>query len=141
MGSSIVKGLLLDTHTWIWLMEGKELNLSVQKIINDAAKEKSINIAAISTWEIAMLVSKGKVKLEKPLLAWIQDSLALPGLALKPLTPEVSVESTALPEGFHGDPADRLIVATARIYQLTLLTRDQKILDYAKKHFVSAMPV
>lgn len=136
-----MNGILLDTHTWIWLMKGEELSNKTQKIINDAVNTVGIFIAAISTWEIAMLASKGKIMIEKPVLMWIQDALGLPGIQLKPLTPEVAVESTQLPGGFHGDPADRLIVATARVSQLTLLTRDQKILDYAKDEFLTVIPI
>ncbi len=137
-----MKGLLLDTHVWLWLMEASvELNHKQQKIINEAALHSVVGIAAISVWEIAMLVEKGRIKLEKPLLAWVQESLALPGVDLKPLTPEIAVESSQLPDGFHGDPADRLIVATARMHQLTLLTRDHKILEYAKKEYLSAIAV
>ncbi|HVV68636.1 MAG TPA: type II toxin-antitoxin system VapC family toxin [Gammaproteobacteria bacterium] len=135
-----MKGLLLDTHIWIWLMEGsKEINHKQRKMINEAAQQSVVGIAAISIWEAAMLVEKGRIKLEKPLLAWVQEALALPGVELKPLTPEIAVESSQLPGNFHGDPADRLIVATARMHQLTLLTQDKKILDYAKKEFLSAV--
>ncbi|MGB6977060.1 MAG: type II toxin-antitoxin system VapC family toxin [Gammaproteobacteria bacterium] len=137
-----MKGLLLDTHVWIWLMEGSPgLNYRQQKTINEAARQSMVCIAAISVWEVAMLVKKGRIKLEKPLLAWVQEALALPGIELKPLTPEIAVESSQLPDGFHGDPADRLIVATARMHRLTLLTHDQKILDYAKKEYLSVIPV
>lgn len=135
-----MKDLLLDTHVWIWLMEGsEELGSRQQKIINKAAQDGSVSIAAISTWEIATLITKGKIKLEKPLLAWIQKALSLPGVELKPLTPEIAVESSQLPENFHADPADRLIVATSRLHQLTLLTRDQKILNYAGKGHLSVI--
>lgn len=137
-----MRGILLDTHVWIWLMEGSvELNSKQQQTINEAARHNVVAIAAISVWESAMLVQKGRIKLEKPLLAWVQEALALPGVELKPLTPEIAVESSQLPDRFHGDPADRLIVATARVHQLTLLTHDQKILDYAKKEYLSVMPV
>ena len=137
-----MKGILLDTHVWIWLMEGApELKPVHQKMINQAAQHSLIGIAAISLWEMSMLAMKGRIRLEKPLLAWIQDSLSLPGIELKPLIPEIAVESSQLPDGFHGDPADRLIVSTARLHELTLLTRDEKILDYAKKEYLDAIAV
>jgi PIN domain nuclease of toxin-antitoxin system len=123
-------------------MEGSAtLNRKQQKIIDNTAQHSVIGIAAISVCETAMLVEKGRIRLEKPLLAWVQEALALPGIELKPLTPEIAVESAQLPDGFHGDPADRLIVATARMHQLTLLTRDKKILDYAQKEYLSAISV
>jgi PIN domain nuclease of toxin-antitoxin system len=135
-----MKGLLLDTHVWIWLLEGTaDLSRKHQKIVNEAAQNSYVGIAAISTWEVGMLVMKGRIRLEKPVLSWIKDALALPGIELLPLTPEIAVESTQLPDGFHGDPADRLIIATARLHQLTLLTHDRKIIDYAKKDYISAI--
>ncbi len=137
-----MKGILLDTHVWIWLMEGApELGLTHQKMINQAAQESLVGIAAISLWEMSMLTMKRRVRLEKPLLTWIKDALALPGIELKPLTPEIAVESSQLPDGFHGDPADRLIVATARVHGLSLLTRDEKILDYVKQEYLDAIAV
>lgn len=137
--SKVVHGVLLDTHVWIWLMEGINISPKHQKMINDTAKNSEVAIAAISLWEMSMLVSKERIRLEKPVLAWIKDALAIPGLTLKPITPEIAVESSALPDGFHGDPADRLIVATARLHQLTLLTRDKNILAYSKKDYLSAL--
>lgn len=137
-----MKGILLDTHAWIWLMEGSpELSHKLQKKINQAAKNQSVAIAAISLWEISMLERKGRIRLEKPLLIWLKEALALPGMELMPLTLEIAVESSQLPNGFHGDPADRLIVATARIHQLNLLTRDEKILEYAEKDYLLAETV
>ncbi len=137
-----MSGLLLDTHVWIWLMEGRmELNSEQQQIIDEATQHSVVAIPAISVWEVAMLVEKGRIKLEKPLLAWVKEALALPGIELKPLTPEIAVESSQLPNGFHGDPADRMIVATSRIHQLSLMTHDQKILDYAQKEYLSVIPI
>ncbi len=135
-----MKGLLLDTHVWIWLMEGSpDLNPQWPKLINEAAQNSLVGIAAITTWEISMLAMKGRLHLEKPVLSWINDALALPGIELLPLTPEIASESAQLPGDFHGDPADRLIVATARIHQLTLLTHDKKIIEYAKNDYVSVL--
>ena len=137
-----MKGILLDTYVWIWLMEGApELGIDAQKMINQAARNSLIGISAISLWEISMLNMKGRIRLEKPLLTWVKEALALPGIELKPLTPEIAVESTQLPDGFHGDPADRLIVATARVHGLSLLTRDEKILAYVKQEYLDAISV
>ncbi|MBA2648464.1 MAG: type II toxin-antitoxin system VapC family toxin [Legionella sp.] len=132
-----MKGLLLDTHVWIWLMEGNvKLNNHHQNIINKAAQFQKIGIAAISLWEVAMLVEKGRINLTKSLLVWVQEALALPGIELQALSPEIAVESSQL-RTFHGDPEDRIIVATARINNLSLFTFDQNILDYAKKEHLS----
>lgn len=137
-----MKGLLLDTHVWIWLMEGIPLlGSKYRKIINEAVLQTQVNISAISLWEVSMLVMKSRIKLEKPISAWIEESLSLPGMALKPLTPHIAIEACQLPEGFHGDPADRLIVATARLHNLVLLTHDSKIIEYANKEYLSVIAV
>jgi len=139
-----MKELLLDTHVLIWLLEGhSQLDNKCKKIINHAAQNSCVNIAAISTWEVSMLVMKQRIVLEKPLLTWLNQMLSLPGINLKELTPEIAVESCSLPSNhtFQGDPADRLIVATARVHGLTLLTHDKKILNYAKQDFISVIAV
>lgn len=139
-----MKGLLLDTHVWIWLMEGNPLlENKYRKMINSAAQDNNVHIAAITTWEVSMLAMKKRIILEKPVLAWLNQALSLPGVELRELSPEVAAESCDLPENskFHGDPADRLIVATARVYGLTILTHDKKMLSYAKQHYVSVVAV
>lgn len=139
-----MKELLLDTHVWIWLMQGtSDLTAKYKKIINDAAKNTGVYISIISTWEICMLEIKNRIILEKLVLAWIKEALALPGIELKQLTPEIVADSCSLPENnhFHGDPADRLIIATARLHSLTLLTHDKKIIAYGKQNHVSVIPV
>jgi PIN domain nuclease of toxin-antitoxin system len=87
-------------------------------------------------WEIGMLESKGRLLLNLPCEAWVREALKTPGLTLAPLTPEIAVDSTRLPGAFHGDPADRIIVATARRLGARLLTRDRKLLEYGRKRHV-----
>lgn len=130
-------GILLDTHIVLWLMEGKsEFSKKTLEIIEQAASKNSLFISAISIWEISMLEVKGRIILSQPISDWIKQTLASPGIQLLPLTPEISIESSNLPGNFHGDPADRIIVATARIENLTLITKDKKILEYGKQHWV-----
>jgi PIN domain nuclease of toxin-antitoxin system len=139
-----MKELLLDTHVLLWLMEGSsQLDNKYKKMINHVAQNGCVNIAAISTWEVSMLVMKKRIVLEKPVLTWLNQVLSLPGIQLKELTPEIAVESCFLPanDTFQGDPSDRLIVATARVHGLTLLTHDKKILNYAKQDFISVIAV
>lgn len=133
--------LILDTHIWIWAINGDE---KIQKSgflnqIQKSVKNNTIFISAISLWEVAMLVSKGRLILSENTLAWINNASSAPGLSVQPLTPEIAFESTILPDNFHGDPADRLIVATARVLNATLLTFDQEILKYAKKGYVNIL--
>lgn len=88
-----------------------------------------------------MLDAKGRIRLAKDCLAWVREALGAPGVSLVPLTPEIAVESSRLPGEFHGDPADRILVATARLLGAALLTRDERILAYGKRKHVSVMPV
>jgi PIN domain nuclease of toxin-antitoxin system len=84
----------------------------------------------ISCWEVAKLVEKGRLVLEQPTKDWITAALEFPSATLLPLTPAIAVESTMLPGSFHADPADQLIVATARLLALPLATADKKLLNY-----------
>ena len=88
-----------------------------------------------------MLASYGRIVLGKPIGLWLEEALADPGPAIDPLTPQIAIESYALPEVFHRDPADRLIVATARVASATLMTRDRRILDYAARGHLAAIAV
>jgi PIN domain nuclease of toxin-antitoxin system len=87
-------------------------------------------ISIISCWEVAKLVELGRLELRRPLEEWLALALRAPRLALLPLTPPIVVESTRLPGSFHRDPADQLIVATARMHGVRLLTADRRILNY-----------
>lgn len=88
-----------------------------------------------------MLEAKGRLTLQLPVVEWVHQALRLPGLTLIPLTPEIAVDSTRLPGHFHGDPADRIIVATARQTGATVMTADRQILDYGARGLVRALPV
>jgi PIN domain nuclease of toxin-antitoxin system len=132
--------LLLDTHVWIWFMlANAELAVSERNAINRAAASGQLRIAAISVWEAALLASRGRVVLGRPLTQWITEAVSAPGLTIEPLLPQVAVEACSLPEAFHRDPADRLIVATARVANATLMTRDRRILDYAARGHLTAI--
>lgn len=135
-------GLLLDTHVWIWLNIGSsELKTKLIQKIDNAAANGELFVAAISIWEIATLVAKKKIILKTTVQAWIEEALSQPGVELIPLSPAISIESTQLPNGVHGDPADRIIIATARLHSLDLLTRDEKMLGYGNAGFLSVTGV
>lgn len=140
--SKLEQGILLDTHTWIWLFQGsKELSEDIIVKINQAGSQGEIFISAISVWELSMLVAKDRVTLAKSIHQWVEDSLSQPGVNLSLLTPAIAIESSFLPGEFHGDPADRIIVATARINNLILLTRDRKILQYGSEGYIYCLEV
>jgi PIN domain nuclease of toxin-antitoxin system len=134
--------LLLDTHCWIWMQGGLEPRFSPEGLITlqKAARDANLMVSAISVWEVALLESKRRISLDMDCTRWIREALDTPGLTLVPLTPEIAVHSTRLPGDFHGDPADRIIVATARLEGARLLTKDRKLLDYGRLRYVSAIP-
>ena len=132
--------LLLDTHAFIWLMEGDDiLSKTGREALQNAARDHCLYLAAISVWEIAMLESKGRLSFKMPLPHWINKATSLPFLKVVDLTPEIALESCQLPGVFHGDPADRMIVATARLLTVPIVTRDQKILSYAEGGFLDVL--
>jgi len=135
-----MNGLLLDTHVWIWYVIGSnEIHKSLRKEIGNTIKNNTIHIAAISLWEISMLDSRRRIILEMPCLEWIKNAVEYTHAQILQLSPEIAVESCNLPDSFHDDPADRLIVATARVEALTVVTRDKRILDYSKRKYISAL--
>ena len=130
-----MSGLLLDTHTWYWFAIGSdELSPKTRRLINEQAKLGQLSVAAISLWEIAMLEAKKRIALGSPCGLWIDRALNEAPITLVPLSPSIAVESCQMAQEFHGDPADRMIVATARTESLRLATRDKRILAFAKKH-------
>lgn len=120
--------IVFDTHAWIWWVNGSDaMPVSALQVIESA---DSIGIPAICCWELAMLVEKKRVGLSMDVEVWIDLALQQPKVELLPLTPEVAVLSTRLPGGFHGDPADRLIVASSLSRNAPLLTKDRKITEW-----------
>ena len=122
--------LLLDTHVWIWLSLDKQESLSVKskKAINSADHKW---ISAMSCWELAKLVENKRIGFSIPTLTWIKRSLNQFKIKVADLSPEIAAESTVL-RGFHSDPADQIITATARILGLPLVTSDKQILGYTE---------
>jgi len=122
--------ILLDTHIWIWWVDGSPRLKEWQKQIIQDKEDWGLGISAIACWEAAKLVEIGKLSMACPIEEWMEGALLYPGIRLIELTPQISIESTKLPGNFHKDPADQIIVATARIYNIPLLTADEKILNY-----------
>ncbi len=125
---------ILDTHVLIWMVEAPE-NLSAKvKTILQTATADEIAISAITPWEIAKKTAIGKLRLGCPVASWLKKATNSSGITLLPLGIDVSIESNQLPGIFHKDPADQIIVATARMHQLTLITVDKKLLEYPHVH-------
>lgn len=122
--------IVLDTHVWWWILsEPDRVSEKVRKIIkNTPPGERAI--ASISIWEFAMMASRGRIKLSISSKKWIDYAVNKTGLRVLELNGDIAVESCNLPGEFHKDPADRIIVATARVHKAILITKDQKIIDY-----------
>jgi PIN domain nuclease of toxin-antitoxin system len=125
MSSPGAAPLLLDTHYWIWMQLGEARHFTERMLraVRQAAATGRLLVSVISAWELGMLEAKGRILLKPSCEEWVREALATPGLALAPLTPEIALESSRLPGPFHGDPADRIIVATAKRMGARSLTR------------------
>ncbi len=127
------QGILLDTHAWLWLELGEDYFTPLQKRqLNNAAINLHLYVAGISLLEVANLHRRKRISLPIPLDTWFEQSFSQVGITLLQITPRIAVETTFLPESFHGDPADRIIAATARVENLTLCTHDEALLKFGK---------
>ena len=125
--------LLLDTHVWInYQAFLRALRPAAEAVIDDAVNHNAVFVSVISIWEIAMLERAGRINLNGGVHAWTQEALSRPGIALLPFSLKIAIDSVYLPDPMHKDPADRILVASARIEKLTLVTSDKAILAFAK---------
>lgn len=132
--------VLLDTHAWIWLLNGSgRLGPKARKAIQRSLNEGAVLVSAISPWEVAMLVSKGRLVLDRDIDEWVKKALSLPGFRLEHISPEIAVASTRLPGTIHADPADRMIAATARNIGAVLITADRLLLDYGVAGYLKTL--
>ncbi len=126
---------LLDTCALLWLAEGIELATDARK----AVARGKLNVSAISVWEIANLVRKNQIVLTMPVAKWFQQTSHMMEAALSELTIEILAGSCELPGSPPNDPADRIIIATAREARMVLVTRDKHILAYSRAGYVRTM--
>jgi PIN domain nuclease of toxin-antitoxin system len=121
--------VLLDTHVWWWWItgEGKLSSAQTRRLAKVEPKNPAL-VSDISLWEVATLFSLGRIALDVPLRDWLEGASAEPLVQRCAISPAVAAEVAALPDSFHRDPADRILVATARIHGATLLTRDERII-------------
>lgn len=123
--------IFLDTHAWIWWVSNPEfLSEKAKQIIDEAVANRNVLISTISTWEVAMLVSRGRLKLTMPPDDWVAASEALPFFDFVPVSNSIALKSVQLPGVLHNDPADRIIIATAISLGAVLVTKDEKIRNY-----------
>jgi PIN domain nuclease of toxin-antitoxin system len=118
--------IVLDTHAWLWwLAAPARLSRAARRAIDEA---ETIGVSAVSSWELAMLVQRGRVSLDRDVATWVRQALARTRVATQPLTTEIALAAGLLDgRGFPGDPADRFIYATAQAHRARLVTRDEAI--------------
>ena len=132
-GTPIVGELLvLDTHVWYWFVTGQANRMarSIPRRIERAVSAGRAFVSAMSAWEVGMLVTKGRLTLSMDVGDWIDASREPPGIRVTDVTAEIALDGSRLPAFSQGDPADRIIVATARSLGATLVTCDARILNY-----------
>ena len=124
--------VLLDTHILIWwLSEPDRLSPDQRQAIDRAGADAPLLVSDISLWEVAMLHSLRRIRLTIPLREWLGKAVAPPLVQRQGISPAIAAEVATLPDAFHRDPADRILVATARVLGATLLTQDRRIVDAA----------
>jgi PIN domain nuclease of toxin-antitoxin system len=123
--------IVLDTHILLWWVnDPATLSMPAKKALDEAVTAKSVHVSCISSWEIAMLVGRGRLRLALDVRDWLCRCEALPFLTFVAVSNAIAVESVRLPDFPHADPADRIIAATALSLGAALVTKDQKLRDY-----------
>ncbi len=124
--------IVLDTHALIWWVDGSaQLSARAKRLINKTLKDGGeVIVSSMSAWEIAMLISRGRLVLSMDVDSWLDEVARIDGVRFMSVDNEIGVKSTQLPGAFHKDPADRMIVATARKLSVPLVTADDKIQHY-----------
>lgn len=139
---ALTVGVLLDTHTWIWLEAGTlDARQEVLQTIRQAASARSLFVSSFSLNEIAYAVTRKRLDLGQPVLSWFQAALRYPGPQLLDITPRAAAATMQLPAKFQGDPGDRILAATAMVHNLTLCTHDDLLLHFGKQGLFSALKV
>lgn len=130
--------ILVDTHVWLWYLDNNaRLKQEHINAINEALQNNILYLSLISVWETITLLNKKRITTHLSHNKFIDEAVDIQGMHIQQITLDILKENGALPGEFHSDPADRLIVATARVEDLSLITYDAKILDYAKRGFIS----
>lgn len=128
--------LLLDTHVWIWWLNGDEERMSPETcaLLDRSGADSHLWVSDISYWEVAVKAAKGKLTLSVDVAVWLQRAERAPGIRFLPIDRSVLLLSTRLPGTEHNDPADRMLIAAAQINNVPLITADRLIVEYATAH-------
>ena len=125
--------IVLDTHAWIWFVnDPRQLSAPARRAAEEAMSREAIYISSISAWEVALLAASGRIELTISVQDWIAGSEALPFFNFVPVDNAIFIRSVFLPGPIHSDPADRIIIATAIMKGMPVVTRDEKIRKYSK---------
>lgn len=124
--------IVLDTHALLWWANGEpaQLSAAAQSAIDAEMDGGQILVSSMSAWELAMLVERGRVALSMDVASWLDTLSRIDAVQMVPVDSEIAVKSVQLPGDFHTDPADRIIVATARKFAAPLVSADEKIRSY-----------
>jgi len=127
--------LLLDTHVWVWLLEGdlERVSHAAASLIRRAAASSALLVSDISFWEVAMKAAQGKLVFSMDAAFWLRRAERAPGIIPVPVSREVLLLSTRLPGHPHGDPADRMLLSTAQLHRAPLVTVDEELITYAAR--------
>jgi PIN domain nuclease of toxin-antitoxin system len=127
--------LLLDTHVWLWYLDGVTERMSADgvELLRRAAGGAGLLVSDISVWEVGNKAAKGKLTLMPSVSAWVGRAAQVPSLSFVPLARDTLLFSTQLPGMVHGDPADRMLIASAALESIPLITADRLILAYAEE--------
>ncbi|MEO7027273.1 MAG: type II toxin-antitoxin system VapC family toxin [Caulobacteraceae bacterium] len=134
----MIRSILLDTCALIWLAEGQKIDDTARDALRETEEAGAVFVSPISAWEVGLLVARNRIALSRDPLGWFEDLVA-GDLELAPLPPSTLIAASFLPSCNLRDPADRILVATARALNLRLMTRDRPILDYAAEGHVAAI--
>jgi PIN domain nuclease of toxin-antitoxin system len=117
--------VVLDTHAWIWwVTQSKKLSRRAKRAIESA---RQVGLPAACCWEMAMLVAAGRLKLDREVRQWVRDAMDVPRLLWLELSPDIAVSAGSVAASFHGDPIDRMVVATALELRAPLISADDKL--------------
>jgi PIN domain nuclease of toxin-antitoxin system len=136
--------ILLDTCAVIWLANGDPMLPQAMRAITAAGLAQAIHVSPVSAWEVGLLSRPranrpAELHFQPDPKAWFTRFMSGPGIREAPFTPDIAIEASHLPRNLHGDPADRLIIATARHFGLPVVTRDRKIIAYGEDGFVNVI--
>lgn len=128
--------LLLDTHIWVWYLEGDATKLApgITALLDRAGKQSALFVSDISYWEVAVKAAKGKLTFSLDVPIWLKRAELAPGIRFLPLDRDTLLLSTRLQGAVHNDPADRMLIAAAKLHNVPLVTADGLIVDYVRTY-------